>query len=264
MIDLNPLVINRQRLPIPPAEASPEEMHAHWYQITDKISYMPGVTSSVSYNACMHDLSDGLQTHTFAPAGVEIRGRWIIGGHLPGEAINPAELGLDVPRQGLYLMETTELRCNFLMTGFIKKNLKGAHAKVVEKIVELAREREAKPPVPAKDAGYHSRGPSSASVGDGGTGKWDGGKTAEPGRVVTPPHDAAYGNQDALQDSRRKFTPEYERYRQSQDAQSFGGHPVGPGAPLPQTTDAYQRASPPSHVAELPSEPSGRPVSELP
>jgi hypothetical protein len=258
MIDLNPLVINRQRLPIPPAEASPEEMHAHWYQITDKISYMPGVSSAVSYNACMHDLTDGLQTHTFAPAGVEIRGRWTIGGGaLPGEGrTNPSELGMDVPRHGLYLMETTELRCNFLMTGFIKKNLKGAHAKVVEKIVDIAREREPKPPVPAKDPSYHSRGPSQASVGVG--------KAALDQR--RPSYEAS-SDQTGTTPERRKFTPEYERYRQSQDAQSFGrqtGSELDSGTAVSQEPFQSTGVSPPLHVAELPSEPAKRPVSELP
>ena len=70
---------------------------------------------------------------------------------------------MNVPSQGLYLMEETDLKCNFLMTSFIKKNLKKAHAQVVEKIIEKARDMEPKPPVPPKEAGYHARGPSASS-----------------------------------------------------------------------------------------------------
>ena len=253
MIDLNPLVIERHKLSLPPPNASPEEMHATWYQITDKISYLPGVTSSVSYNACMHDLADGLQTHTFAPAGVEIRGRWIIGGSASGEAPIERELGSAAPSRGLYLEETTDLKCNFLMTGFIKKNLKGAHAKVVEKIVEIARQQEPRPPVPEKDPGYHSRGPSQASIPGGGGG--------EEQKRTSYSRGASNSNPDLTVDSRKKFTPEYERYRQSQDAQSFGR-----ANPAVRESDGFKKSlgtSPPttSHVAELPAE---RPVSELP
>jgi hypothetical protein len=254
MIDLNPLVIDRHELPCPPPNASAEEAQAIWYQITDKISYLPGVTSSVSYNACMHDLADGLQTHTFAPAGVEIRGRWIIGGTMPGEKPNNVELGKAAPRQGLYLEETTELKCNFLMTGFIKKNLKASHSKVVEKIVEIARHAEAKPPVPQKDPGYHSRGPSLAAGGED----------------ITAQRPLSSGGQAGTLDSRKKYTPEYDRYRLSQDAQSFGRENQ-----VVRDSGGYREpvvASPPSaqlqqQPVELPAQllpQTYRPISELP
>jgi len=196
----------------------------------------------------MHDLADGLQTHTFAPAGVEIRGRWIIGGSQNGEAPVERELGKDAPTRGLYLEETTDLKCNFLMTGFIKKNLKNAHAKVVEKIVERARMQEPRPPVPEKDPGYHSRGPSQATI--------------DPQQRPTRPsyeRGASGSNPDLTHDTRKKYTPEYERYRQSQDAQSFGRMNSGQ-----REDDGYRKpvgSSPPKQVAELPSE---RPISELP
>lgn len=59
MIDLNPLVQERFRLPKPPASATPEEFHCAWYQIVDKVSYLPGgmATGKVAYHACFHDLA---------------------------------------------------------------------------------------------------------------------------------------------------------------------------------------------------------------
>jgi hypothetical protein len=54
MIDLNPS--HDERVPIkPPPEASPEEYHCKWYQITDKISYLPGVKGSVHFKACFRE-----------------------------------------------------------------------------------------------------------------------------------------------------------------------------------------------------------------
>lgn len=253
MIDLNPLVISRHLLPLPPAEASPEEQSAKWYQITDKISYLPGVQSSVSYNACMHDLADGLQTHTFAPAGVEIRGKWQIGGDAAGEEAR--ELGMDgVPRRGLYLREETELKCNFLMTGFIKKNLKNAHAKVVERIIEAARQKEPKPPVPAKDPGYHSRGPSVSS----GLG------TLEVHRPSSKASEVQEG------DPRKVYTSEFERLRHKDERGGGGEERFFAGRSDAMRMDEGYRppvapvaSSRQPVVAEL-STARERPISELP
>jgi hypothetical protein len=138
MIDLNPLVIERSPCK-PPANATPEEMHAAWYSITDSITYLPGLSGKVTFCGCFHDLPDGLQTHIFAPMGVEIRSRWIVGGSLPGEPAAPVELGLGIPRVGLYLREDVDLRCNFLTTPFVKKTLVKSHSMLVDKMVEKAK-----------------------------------------------------------------------------------------------------------------------------
>ena len=86
IITLNPLVTHHGRTP-PPEHALPDEHSSAWYEITDKIEYIPGtsLTGSVTYTACMHDLPNGLQTHVHAPAGLEIRGKWQLLGWLPGE-----------------------------------------------------------------------------------------------------------------------------------------------------------------------------------
>ncbi len=41
MIDLNPLVKDRHPI-CPPPDAAPEEQKCVWYQLTDRISYLPG------------------------------------------------------------------------------------------------------------------------------------------------------------------------------------------------------------------------------
>lgn len=113
------------------------------YSITDKVAYLPSnlLTGQVTYNACFHNLPTGLQTHVYAPAGLIIKGKWTVGGSEHGEKIEPRELGLDLPLQGLYLREDTDMKCNVLFVGMVKKNLKKSHARLVEKLIELAEQQ---------------------------------------------------------------------------------------------------------------------------
>ncbi|KND88724.1 hypothetical protein TOPH_06643 [Tolypocladium ophioglossoides CBS 100239] len=139
MIDLNPLIVARARIP-PPAHAAPEERACTWYRLTDKVSYLPGglAASDVSYTCAFHDLPTGLQTHCYAPLGLDIRDRWSVAGSLPGEPREPVELGLGAPLTGLYVREDVDMRCNIVMAGFVKKTLKKSHAILVEKLAAKA------------------------------------------------------------------------------------------------------------------------------
>lgn len=144
MVDINPLV--KERHPIkPPPKASPEEYHCQWYEITDTVQYLPGgvLSGSVSFNACFHDLADGIQTHVYAPMGLEIRGRWTIGGSLPGEPLGPVEIGKGIPLSGLYLREDSNVKCNILLAGIVKKNLKHSHTALVQRILARAQLQDA-------------------------------------------------------------------------------------------------------------------------
>ncbi|KAL9100575.1 MAG: hypothetical protein Q9163_004064 [Psora crenata] len=143
MIDLNPLVIERHPIR-PPPESTPEEAHCQWYSISDKINYVPGVyTGSLTFHGCFHDLPDGLQTHIYAPMGLNMKGRWTLGGSLPGEPRQPVELGLGVPKTGLWLREDVDMKCNVMLTGFVKKTTKKAHQTLVDRLVEKAHLKEA-------------------------------------------------------------------------------------------------------------------------
>ncbi|KAF4982408.1 hypothetical protein FZEAL_1926 [Fusarium zealandicum] len=139
MIDLNPLIKERHQIP-PPPHASSEEQRCVWYSLTDRIDYLPGgvVSGQISYTCAFHDLPEGLQTHCYAPMGLDIRDRWSVGGLLPGETPQPVELGLGAPSTGLYLREDVDLRCNMLMSGFVKKTLKKSHGSLVDKLAEKA------------------------------------------------------------------------------------------------------------------------------
>lgn len=49
---------------------------------------------------------------------------------------------MGVPLTGLYLREDVDMRCNFMLTGFVRANLKKSHAALVEKMVEKAKVTE--------------------------------------------------------------------------------------------------------------------------
>ena len=139
MIDLNPLVIERHPVRAPKI-ATPEEFHCIWYQITDQVQYVPGglIKGKVSYHACFHDLPIGLQTHCYAPMGLDIKAKWSLGGTLPHEPAQPVELGLGAPKRGLWLKEEVDMRCNVFMVNFVKKTLKKAHSTLVDRLLEKA------------------------------------------------------------------------------------------------------------------------------
>ncbi|KAK6210421.1 hypothetical protein LQW54_006167 [Pestalotiopsis sp. IQ-011] len=141
MIDLNPLVIERHPLSEPPPHCPDEERECTWWSMTDKITYMPGVKSDLTYTAAFQDLHDGIRTHCYAPMGTHIRERWSLGGTLPGEPKQPVELGIGAPSQGLYIREDVEVRCNFLMAGFVKKTILKSHGVLVERLVAGARKQ---------------------------------------------------------------------------------------------------------------------------
>ncbi|ESZ90530.1 hypothetical protein SBOR_9079 [Sclerotinia borealis F-4128] len=140
MIDLNPLV--EERHPIkPPPNATAEEYHCLWYSLTDRVQYLPGglMSGKVSYTCCFHDLENGLQTHCYAPMGLNIRGKWTLGGSLPGEPVAPVEMGAGVPLHGLWLREDVDMKCNIVMTSFVKKTLKKSHSALVNRLVVKAQ-----------------------------------------------------------------------------------------------------------------------------
>ncbi|EOA88398.1 uncharacterized protein SETTUDRAFT_107543 [Exserohilum turcica Et28A] len=139
MIDLNPLVVERFMCK-PPSYAPTDEYWSMWYTIKDKVSYLPGklAQGSVSYHACFHDTADGLETHVYAPLGLDIRAKWSVGGRLPGEPKPPTEPDLKVPRHGLYIREDVRMTCSSLLLSFVKRTFKDSHGELVDKLVERA------------------------------------------------------------------------------------------------------------------------------
>jgi hypothetical protein len=144
MIDLNPSHEERHMIK-PPPEATPEEYHCQWYQITDTVAYLPAglYNGKVQMKACFHDLATGVQAHVYAPFGLDIKNKWTLGGNLPHEPVQPTELGIGAPVAGLYLREDVEIKCNFIMTRFVRKTLKESFATLVARLVVKSSLQEA-------------------------------------------------------------------------------------------------------------------------
>lgn len=118
-----------------------------WYELTDEIQYIPGTSmkGEVTYKAGFYDLPLGLQTHCFAPAGVDISAKWSVGGNAAGEQPEAYEMGVEKPRSGLYIREEVELKCNVLLSSFVKKNMSKSHKVLVDTMVRSATVPPRKP-----------------------------------------------------------------------------------------------------------------------
>lgn len=293
MIDLNPLVTERHPIK-PPPEATAEEFNCLWYSVTDKINYLPGglYSGSVTFTGCFHDLPDGLQTHIYAPMGLNIKGRWTLGGSLPGELRQPVEMGYGVPKTGLWLREDVDMKCNVVMTTFVKKTTKKAHQTLVDRLVEKAHLKEADvhnnvlaeqhslrnsyPPnyhsdmtsptagLPQADGKAIYARPTSNTLDSRNSASYN-----------VPPSSNAYDGRNSASydtsptsntfDGRNSGSynaPNANQYPSHQDPKSYQAYapPIQTGAPHPGTHPAYQHPS--QFAAELPSQETRTP-SEL-
>ncbi|KAL5628195.1 hypothetical protein BROUX41_002943 [Berkeleyomyces rouxiae] len=144
IITLNPLVLSHAPIPAP-RNAAADEFYSTWYEITERIQYVPGLGSlgagKISFKGCFHDTPWGLQTHIYAPMGVDLRTTYRIAGNEPGEPPAPTELGLlqlGAPSDGLYLREDNQIRCNIALLGFVRSQLKAASHEMMQRLVKKA------------------------------------------------------------------------------------------------------------------------------
>jgi hypothetical protein len=137
VISLNPLVTGHKAIPAP-REAAADEFFAQWYEITEIITWGFGLKKKISFRGVFYDLPNGLQTHTYAPMGVDLRNKWTVRGNQPGEPREPRELGVETPLEGLYLREDVEIVCNIALAGFVKKEMKAAAGIMVDRMTRKA------------------------------------------------------------------------------------------------------------------------------
>lgn len=141
IIELNPLVLGFEPIKAP-RDAPSDEFYATWYEISQRIQYVPGIgklgSGNIKFNGCFHDMPWGLQTHVYAPAGVDLRNKWQICGNQLGEEPVQRELGISAPPEGLYLREDIEIKCNVTMVSFVKKETKEASRVLVERLIKKA------------------------------------------------------------------------------------------------------------------------------
>ncbi|KAI5925322.1 hypothetical protein F4810DRAFT_659966 [Camillea tinctor] len=145
VITLNPLVLSHKQIKAP-RDAAADEYFSTWYEITERIQYIPGTgrfgSGKIVFNGCFHDLPWGLQTHIYAPLNIDLRNKYRIGGNQPGvELPEQAEIGLaalGAPKDGLYLREDIEIRCNITMVSTVKAQMKAASKEMVQRIIKKA------------------------------------------------------------------------------------------------------------------------------
>nr|POF14994.1 hypothetical protein CFP56_72396 [Quercus suber] len=138
VIELNPLVTGVRAVDAP-RDAVPDEYFSQWYEISEIITWGFGLKKKIAFKGVFHDQPWGLQTHVYAPMGVDMRNRYSIGGNQPGEPREARELGLDIPLDGLYLREDVEIVCSVPMTtGFVKKEAMAATGIMVQRLTRKA------------------------------------------------------------------------------------------------------------------------------
>lgn len=137
IITLNPLVISHHPVKAP-QHAVADEYYSTWYEIIERLQYLPGIgklgSSKISFKGSFHNTPWGLQTHTYGPAGVDLRIKWRIGGNQPDEPEVP-ERG--VPN-GLYLREDIDIECNMTLMSFVKKELQASSKVLVDRLIKKA------------------------------------------------------------------------------------------------------------------------------
>lgn len=145
VITLNPLVLDHKPIKAP-RNAAEDEYYSTWYEINQRIQYVPGIgkmgSGKISFNGCFHDMPWGLQTHIYAPMNVDLKNRYRIAGNQSGfEPPEQQEIGLaqlGAPRDGLYLRDDVEIKCNVAMAAFVKAQLKSASGEMVKRIIRKA------------------------------------------------------------------------------------------------------------------------------
>jgi hypothetical protein len=144
IIKLNPLVLDVKPISAP-RNASADEYYSTWYEITERVQVMPGLGKmggkQIVFNGCFHDMPWGVQSHIYAPLNIDMRNRYRIAGNQPGEPPETRELGLEAlgaPKEGLYLREDIEIKCNISLISFVKAQGKAASKEMIARMIRKA------------------------------------------------------------------------------------------------------------------------------
>ncbi|KAJ5960445.1 uncharacterized protein N7479_007595 [Penicillium vulpinum] len=142
IITLNPLVLTHQPIRAP-RDAVADEYYSTWYEITERVQYVPGLgkmgSGKISFNGCFHNVAWGLETHMYAPMGIDLKSKWRIAGNQRDEPPELQKRFADgAPQTGLYLREDIEIECNRTLSSFVKTQLKAASKVLVDRLIKKA------------------------------------------------------------------------------------------------------------------------------
>ncbi|KAL4973090.1 hypothetical protein BDW66DRAFT_143005 [Aspergillus desertorum] len=145
IITLSPLVLSHHPVKAP-QDAPAEEYYLTWYEITERVQYVPGIgkmgSGKISFKGCFRDEAWGLVTHVYAPLGIDLRNRYRI---VDGADDPVLRLGSGVDwspsgeaGKGLYLCVDTELECNITLMPLVKGQQKAASKALIDRLVKKA------------------------------------------------------------------------------------------------------------------------------
>ncbi|KAJ5835045.1 hypothetical protein N7447_001071 [Penicillium robsamsonii] len=141
IITLNPLVISHQPVKAP-RDAVADEYYSTWYEITERVQYLPGLgkmgSGKISFKGCFHNVEWGLETHMYAPMGIDLKSKWRIAGDERDKSEPREEREASAPQTGLYLREDIEIECNRTLISFVKTQLKAASKVLVDRLIKKA------------------------------------------------------------------------------------------------------------------------------
>lgn len=138
VISLNPLVTDVRKIETPQTAAA-DEYFAQWYEITEKITFLPGFKKTIKFKGCWYDQPWGVQTHSVMGSLFDLRCTYKIGGNQPGEPREIPELGVNKPADGLYLREDIQIDLHIpAPASFVKKEMQNASATMIARMKRKA------------------------------------------------------------------------------------------------------------------------------
>ncbi|KAL4746796.1 hypothetical protein BDW72DRAFT_28312 [Aspergillus terricola var. indicus] len=145
IITLSPLVLSHHPVKAP-RNAPAEEYYLTWYEITERVQYVPGMgrlgSGKISFKGCFHDEAWGLVTHVYAPLGIDLRHRYRIVDSTDESVLDsgakespptPGEAG-----KSLYLSVDTDMECNITLMPLVKGQQRAALKALIDRFVKKA------------------------------------------------------------------------------------------------------------------------------
>ncbi|KAL2824197.1 hypothetical protein BJY01DRAFT_167198 [Aspergillus pseudoustus] len=138
IITLNPLVLTHKAIKAP-RNAPADEYYSTWYEITERVQYVPGLgkmgSGKISFKGCFHDEPWGLTTHTYAPMSIDLKNVYSIVGNEPGET---PDFETNAPGEGLFLKQDVTIECNMTLMSFVKGQMKASTKVLVDRFLKKA------------------------------------------------------------------------------------------------------------------------------
>ncbi|KAL3479223.1 hypothetical protein BJX99DRAFT_86562 [Aspergillus californicus] len=137
IITLNPLVLTHTPIKAP-RDAPADEYYSTWYEITERVQYIPGVgkigSGKISFKACFHDETWGIRAHTYAPMSIDLRAVYRL--------VEPVGLDSHIQGQGqgqgLLLEQEVTIECNRTLISFVKGQMKASTKVLVDRFIKKA------------------------------------------------------------------------------------------------------------------------------